>query len=84
MLKVVERSTATRVEARNTRVREYFYGTPSCPLHPHSFDVKFTDLKIFRIGTPAVPDSCMPYGTKTDSNLLKLVPVQPSKNLHFS
>ena len=72
------------MEARNSRVREYFYGTLWNPLHPHSFDVKFADFKLYRIGVPSLPDSCMPAGTKTDSNALKLVPQQPSKVLSNS
>ncbi|XKL60133.1 hypothetical protein PGB90_001149 [Kerria lacca] len=78
---VVERSTATRIEARANRVREYFYGTISYQLHPHSFDVKFSDVRIFRIGAPAVPDSCIPLGLKTDNYLIKLVSIQPSPNI---
>ncbi len=58
-------------------MREYFYGTPSTPLHPHTFEVKFSDVKIYRIGAPSLPDSCMPLGVKPDNYLVKLVSIQP-------
>lgn len=60
---MVERSGASRAEARDIRIKEYFYGHRS-PLYPHSFDVKWSDLKIYKIGAPALPDSCMPLGMK--------------------
>ncbi|KAG0421179.1 hypothetical protein HPB47_002942, partial [Ixodes persulcatus] len=46
---VVERTKSMRSEARDSRVREYFYGLKT-PLYPHSFDVKFADVKIYKIG----------------------------------
>jgi polyribonucleotide 5'-hydroxyl-kinase len=77
---VVERSTAQRCESRDTRVRDYFYGNRN-PLYPHSFDVKWSELKLYKIGAPALPDSCMPLGMKAEDNMTKLVPVQPGPNL---
>lgn len=56
-------------------MKEYFYGVRS-PLYPHSFDVRFSDVKIFKIGAPSLPDSCMPLGMKADDNKTKLVQVQ--------
>ena len=85
-LKVVERSQSARAEARDARVREYFYGLRT-PLYPHSFDVRFSDAKIYKIGAPALPDSCMPLGMKAEDNLTKLVAVTPgiySLNLIFN
>ncbi|KAF4533321.1 hypothetical protein B566_EDAN004442 [Ephemera danica] len=73
---VVERSGAARAEARDSRVREYFYGLRT-PLYPHSFDVRFSDVRIYKIGAPALPDSCMPLGMKAEDNMTKLVAVQP-------
>lgn len=60
---VVERTPQIRSEARDTRTREYFYGNRS-PLYPHSFDVKFNDVTIYKIGALRLPDSCMPLGMK--------------------
>lgn len=72
-----------RSEARDTRVREYFYGSRT-PLHPHSFDVKWSDLRIYKVGAPALPDSCMPLGMKAEDNMTKIVAVQPGIQNHYS
>lgn len=58
---VVERTKRNRLEAREAAVKQYFYGLKTT-LYPHSFDVKFSDIKVFKIGAPALPDSCMPLG----------------------
>ncbi|XP_022190368.2 protein CLP1 homolog [Nilaparvata lugens] len=87
---VVEKDQSSRQETRDKRVREYFYGVSNPKgvggtiLHPHSFDVKWSDLKIFKIGGPSLPDSCMPLGMKAEDNIghmTKLVAVQPGPNL---
>ncbi|XP_039298625.1 protein CLP1 homolog [Nilaparvata lugens] len=84
---VVEQNQSSRQETRDKRVREYFYGVSNpkgvggAILHPHSFDVKWSDLKIFKIGAPSLPDSCMPLGMKAEDNMTKLVAVQPGPNL---
>ncbi|KAJ9598459.1 hypothetical protein L9F63_010855, partial [Diploptera punctata] len=78
---VVERSQSARAEARDARVREYFYGLRTS-LYPHSFDVRFSDAKIYKIGAPALPDSCMPLGMKAEDNLTKLVAVTPGDDVH--
>lgn len=57
-------------------MREYFYGQRAM-LYPHSFEVRFSDVKIFKIGAPSLPDSCMPLGMKAEDNKTKLVPVNP-------
>ncbi|EFX83567.1 hypothetical protein DAPPUDRAFT_100140 [Daphnia pulex] len=49
--------------------------------YPHSFEVRFSDVKIFKIGAPALPDSLMPLGMKAEDQLTKLVTVQPSQQL---
>ncbi|XP_053687675.1 protein CLP1 homolog [Sabethes cyaneus] len=77
---VVERPRSQRTESRDNRVREYFYGS-KMPLYPHSFDVKFSDVKLFKVGSPALPDSCLPLGMKKEDNFTKLVPVQPGPHL---
>ncbi|XP_076326708.1 polyribonucleotide 5'-hydroxyl-kinase Clp1-like isoform X2 [Tachypleus tridentatus] len=45
----VERSKSVRAQTRDSRVQEYFYGLRT-PLFPHVFDVKFLDIKIYRVG----------------------------------
>lgn len=77
---VVERSKNLRAEARDTRIREYFYGKRT-PLYPHSFDVKWSDIQICKVGAPALPDSCMPLGMKADSNKTKVLAIQPSLSI---
>ena len=47
--KVVERSQKTRMESRDGKIREYFYGIRNT-LYPHTFEVKFSDVKLFKIG----------------------------------
>lgn len=79
-IKVVERNQEVRAETRDQRIREYFYGANS-QYFPHSFEVRFSDVKIYKIGSPALPDSLMPLGMKTEDQLTKLVTVQPSNLL---
>lgn len=80
---VVERNKAARSEARDSKVKEYFYGLRS-PMYPHSFDVRFSDVKIYKIGAPSLPDSCMPLGMKADDNKTKLVQMQPGMTMNTS
>ena len=49
LLKVVERSQKSRAESRNAKIREYFYGLHN-NLYPHTFEVKFTEVEIYKIG----------------------------------
>lgn len=77
---VVERSQSQRTEARDQGVREYFYGSRTL-LFPHSFEVRWNEARLFKIGTPVLPASCMPLGMKADDNLTKLIPVTPGANL---
>lgn len=73
---VVERNQHARAEGRDLRIREYFYGSHS-PLYPHSIDVKWSDMRVYKIGAPSLPDSCMPLGMKAADNMTKLWPIQP-------
>lgn len=77
---VVGKNKNLRIEARNARIRNYFYGKRT-PFYPHSFDVKFSDIQIYKVGAPALPDSCMPLGMKADNNKTKLLPIQPTLNM---
>ncbi|XP_071803579.1 polyribonucleotide 5'-hydroxyl-kinase Clp1-like [Asterias amurensis] len=77
---VVERTRPFRTKVRDSRIREYFYGFEKC-FYPHSFDVRFSDVEIFKIGAPAVPNSCLPLGMTPEDNQTKLVAVQPSSEL---
>jgi len=76
---VVGRNQEQRMESRDMRVKQYFYG-PNNNLFPHSFEVNFSDLKdkIYKIGAPDLPDSCLPIGQKSGDNKTKLVAVNPN------
>ncbi|KAL3831762.1 hypothetical protein ACJMK2_023469 [Sinanodonta woodiana] len=77
---VVLRSQSHRGDTREKKIREYFYGPKHC-LFPHTFEVKFSEVKLFKIGAPVLPDSCLPLGMKPQDNKTKIVPVQPSPSL---
>jgi len=76
---VVTRSQEQRTDLRDLRVKQYFYG-PTGNLFPHSFQVPFSELKekIYKIGAPDLPDSCLPLGMKVSDNKTKLVAVNPN------
>lgn len=78
---VVERPKGARSESRDQRIREYFYGTPKNSLYPHSFDVKWSEIKLYKIGAPPLPDSCLPLGMKAEDHLTKLVPLTPNNGI---
>ncbi|CAH0551674.1 unnamed protein product [Brassicogethes aeneus] len=78
---VVERSKTARSESRDQRIREYFYGTPKNSMYPHSFDVKWSEIKLYKIGAPPLPDSCLPLGMKADDHLTKLVLLTPNPGI---
>ncbi|KAH3711010.1 hypothetical protein DPMN_070509 [Dreissena polymorpha] len=77
---VVERSSNQRSDARDSAIRNYFYG-PKNTLFPHTFEVKCSEIKIYKIGAPSLPDSCLPLGMKPQDNKTKLVPLLPSTSL---
>ena len=73
---VQPRNEKQREEEASTSIKHYFYG-PTSSLFPHAIDVKFADLKdrIFKIGAPSLPASCMPLGMEAEDNHTKLVAV---------
>lgn len=77
---VVEGTQAMRAASRDDRIREYYYGLHT-KYHPHSFEVKMSHFQIYKIGAPALPDSCMPADMKVDDHMTKLVPVEPGVKL---
>ncbi|XP_033234869.1 protein CLP1 homolog isoform X2 [Drosophila pseudoobscura] len=78
---VVERSKELRHECRDQRIKEYFYGNARAPFYPFSFEVKFQELRLYKIGAPPLPDSCMPIGMKAEDNKTKVVAVTPTPAL---
>ena len=73
---VVERDEKQRSDEIHNSIKRYFYGFNNT-LIPHTYDVKFDDLKekIWKIGAPGLPDSCMPLGFKAENKDTKPVPV---------
>jgi len=80
---VFERSQKQRKTDHVERVREYFYGGRT-PLYPYVFDVKFEEIKIFKIGAPEVPGSCLPLGMDLEDVSMKAMPLQPGQHLLHS
>ncbi|XP_057707139.1 polyribonucleotide 5'-hydroxyl-kinase Clp1 [Corythoichthys intestinalis] len=80
---VVERSKECRREVRDEKIREYFYGFRGVSFYPFSFEVRFSDVRIYKIGAPSIPDSCLPLGMSQDDTQLKLVPVTPGRDLTY-
>lgn len=72
---VVARDAKVRGIARDAKIREYFYGRPDKGLYPHSFDIPFASLKVYRVGAPDIPQSCLPIGMKTDDSQTKLTQI---------
>lgn len=77
---VVERSQHARAEARDSKVHEYFYGAGN-NMCPRTFDVKFSDVKLFKIGAPSLPESCLPLGMKAQDSKTKVIAVLPTMTL---
>jgi len=73
---VVEKSLDQRSIIRDEKIKEYYYGHNK-KLLPFSFDVDFAKVKdrIYKIGAPSLPSSCMPLGMEAESNKMKLVRV---------
>jgi len=76
---VVSRNQEQRSDSRDGRMKQYFYG-PHNNLFPHSFEVTFAEIKgkLFKIGAPELPDSCIPLGVSIADNKTKLVAVNPN------
>lgn len=67
---------------RDASTRNYFYGTASKPLYPYLFDIPFAQFNAYKVGSPNLPDSCLPLGMKPEDNSTKLTSVQPSSLLN--
>ncbi|XP_041847073.1 polyribonucleotide 5'-hydroxyl-kinase Clp1 isoform X2 [Melanotaenia boesemani] len=80
---VVERSKECRRDTRDEKIREYFYGFRGVSFYPFSYEVRFSDVRIYKIGAPSIPDSCLPLGMSQDDTQLKLVPVTPGRDLTY-
>ena len=69
---VQPRNKDQRREIRDFQIRQYFEGA-SLDLHPHSYDVRFSDFEIYKIGAPALPESALPIGTVREDTRTQLV-----------
>ena len=76
---VVAKSLDMRTQTKNMKIHEYFYGTPKAVLYPHSIEISFNELNIFKIGAPQLPDSLLPMGMKSEDNYTKIFKMSPSK-----
>ena len=78
---VLIKSPEHRAENRSRRIEEYFYGSnlrSAGQLYPHSFNIAFRSLRIYQIGAPEVPTSCLPLGMKKTDHQTQLVEVSLS------
>ncbi|VDK17876.1 unnamed protein product [Anisakis simplex] len=78
---VENRSREMRIAARNSSVHKFFYGTRAKPLYPHSFELKFDEVILCKIGGEKLPAECLPYGMKVEDYRTKVVRVELSTAL---
>ena len=77
------KSNDSRSQMKNLRIHEYFYGISSKILYPHSIEINFNEIKIFKIGTPQLPDSLLPMGMKAEENNTKIFQIAPCISIVF-
>ena len=74
----VPRSKAFRLVEQSRHIRRYFYGLPHLDFSVHSVDVSLEAVGVYKIGAPAVPQSCLPIGTEAivdpGTRLVRIVP----------
>jgi polyribonucleotide 5'-hydroxyl-kinase len=75
----VSKSQDWRSQYKNLRIHEYFYGSPKSQLYPHSIELGFNEVKIYKIGAPQLPDSLLPMGMKPEDNFTKVFQITPCK-----
>ncbi|CAM4771744.1 unnamed protein product [Rotaria magnacalcarata] len=71
---------AAKDKFRENKIREYFYG-PRNNICPHVFTIDFSDVKLYKIGAPQIPDSCLPAGMILKNPYNKIMPIAPSPTL---
>lgn len=73
-----------RRNSRDNRVRDYFYGKKS-NLYPHIFEVKFSEIKIFKIGGKLIPHIYMysPPIKKKKTTILVIHVLQQKSSLNL-
>ncbi|XP_031786860.1 protein CLP1 homolog isoform X2 [Nasonia vitripennis] len=92
---VVVRTPAQRTKEVEESVTEYFYGARTSwisrdefyklrtlPLYPHSFEVKWSELKIYKfVCIDSPPLSCLPYGTTIKKKSMILGSINPGPDI---
>ncbi|CAI6363966.1 unnamed protein product [Macrosiphum euphorbiae] len=78
---VVQRRNKFKLEGREARIREFFYGSPRNVLHPHTCLVRFSDIKVYRILAPPIPNALMSLDTQKTDFKPKLEGVTPGLNM---
>jgi polyribonucleotide 5'-hydroxyl-kinase len=78
---VVCKSADIRSQSKNLKIHEYFYGTNKNQLYPHSIEISFSEVKIFKVGAPQLPDSLLPVGMKSEDNFTKIFQITPCKRI---
>lgn len=73
-----------RRNSRDNRVRDYFYGKKS-NLYPHIFEVKFSEIKIFKIGGKLIQRIYMysPPMKKNGTRILVIDVLQQKSSLNL-
>ncbi|CAF1661838.1 unnamed protein product [Adineta ricciae] len=71
---------AAKDKFRENKIREYFYGAKN-NICPHVFTMEFSEIKIYKIGAPQIPDSCLPAGMILKNPYNKILPIAPSNAL---
>uniref|UniRef100_A0A1I7UHS2 Protein CLP1 homolog n=1 Tax=Caenorhabditis tropicalis TaxID=1561998 RepID=A0A1I7UHS2_9PELO len=75
---VEQRTSQMRAKVRGENVHRYFYGTRSNNLFPFTFDLKFEEVALCKVGTEELPDSCLPFGVEVENHELKVIVMEPS------
>lgn len=82
---VVLRNAKNRQNARDHRIKEYFYGLGKGLLPVYTHIVNFNDISIFRIGGgPQAPRSALPIGAEPTADPTRLVAVNITNDLLHS
>ncbi|CAI5445937.1 unnamed protein product [Caenorhabditis angaria] len=78
---VEKRDSEFRGKTRTANVHSYFYGTKSQQVFPFNIVLQFNDIKLFRIGTEKLPDSCLPFGMEEEDPDTRVVEMTPSTDI---
>ncbi|XP_063284231.1 polyribonucleotide 5'-hydroxyl-kinase Clp1-like [Pelobates fuscus] len=79
---VSKQSKELRRKFQYQQMRDYFYG-PRGLFYPHAFEVKFSDVHIYKVEASPVSESCIPMDVSKDDTKLKLVPVTPGMEIAY-